>query len=268
MKRVALFAAGLGGAFVAAFAVGQSLDVGARTVAAAHEEETMTTTSGAGHGGGHESAEPGGLAVEQDGYRLEQERDSYTSGSVEPYVFRIVGPDGGTVRDFELEHERRLHLIVAGRSPSKAFLHLHPEQRDDGSWETPLSLPARGSYRVFADFTTGGERRTLGADLVGVDGPEAAAEALTAYDVALDRDAGRLTFHVTEGGKPVEIQPYLGARGHLVVLREGDLAYVHAHADEDELSFDVPFPGEGRYRLYLQFQVGEQVETARFEVDA
>ena len=57
-------------------------------------------------------------------------------------------------------------------------------------------------------------------------------------------------------------QPYLGARGHLVVLREGDLAYIHAHAEEDELAFDVPFPSEGRYRLYLQFKVGGAVETA------
>lgn len=268
MTRVALFAAGLAGAFLAALAVGQRIDVGARTVAAAHEEGTMTTTSGAGHGAGHEPAEPAGLAVEQDGYRLVQERDSFPSGSAEPYVFRIVGKDGKTVRDFELEHERRLHLIVAGRSPSKAFLHLHPEQRDDGSWETALSLPARGSYRVFADFTRGGERRTLGVDVVGTGGPDTAEESLTTYDVALDRDGGSLTFRVTEGGRAVALQPYLGARGHLVVLREGDLAYVHAHADEDELSFEVPFPGEGLYRLYLQFRVGGRVETARFEVES
>ena len=45
------------------------------------------------------------------------------------------------------------------------------------------------------------------------------------------------------------------------MLRNGDLAYIHAHADEDELAFDVPFPSEGNYRLYLQFKVGGKVET-------
>ena len=65
---------------------------------------------------------------------------------------------------------------------------------------------------------------------------------------------------------PVQTQPYLGAGGHLVVLREGDLAYIHAHAEQNELAFDVPFPGEGRYRLYLQFKVAGTVQTVRFEV--
>jgi hypothetical protein len=51
------------------------------------------------------------------------------------------------------------------------------------------------------------------------------------------------------------------------VLREGDLAYIHAHAEDEELAFDVPFPSSGRYRLYLQFKVAGSVETARLEVE-
>jgi hypothetical protein len=254
VTRIALFAAGLAGAFLAALVVGRAVDVEARTVAAEAEHGEMT-------------AAPAGLAVEQDGYRLVQERSEYAAGRAAPYSFRIVAPDGGTVRDFDVEHERRLHLIVAGRG-SGAFLHLHPAQRADGSWTTPLRLPQRGSYRVFADFTTGGERRTLGIDVVGTGAGRAVTRAIRPYDVQLDRDGERLEFRVTRNGEPVEVEPYLGAGGHLVVLREGDLAYVHAHAEEDELAFDVPFPGEGRYRLYLQFQVDGVVETARFEVDA
>jgi hypothetical protein len=276
MRRVALFAAGLAGVFALAVAAGRALDLDPRTVDAAHEEETMTTAThhttteshGGGHGGGHAAVEPAGLAVEQDGYRLEQERDTFTAGRTEPYAFRIVGPDGAPVRDFEVEHERRLHLIVAARSPGRHFLHLHPEQREDGSWATPLRLPANGSYRVFADFVVEGERRTLGVDLAGRGGPDAAPEKRTAFDVELDRSGDRLEFAVTVGGAPVALEPYLGALGHLVVLREGDLAYLHAHADEDELAFDVPFADAATYRLYLQFQVDGRVETARFELEA
>jgi hypothetical protein len=254
VTRVALFAAGLAGAFLAAFVAGTALDLRDRTVAEA-----------AAHG--EEMSAPAGLALEQDGYRLVQERDAFTAGRAEPYEFRILGPDGEVVRELDVEHERRLHLIVVSRAPEKVFLHLHPRQRADGSWSVPLRLPVNGSYRVFADFTTEGERRTLGRDLVGHSGPGLWADPIPQYDVDLDRAGERLEFRVQYAGNPVKVQPYLGAGGHLVVLREGDLAYIHAHAEEDELAFDVPFPSDGRYRLYLQFKVGGKVETAQFEVE-
>lgn len=211
-------------------------------------------------------AAPAGLAVEQDGYRLVHDRDVFPAGRPAPYVFRILGPDGDVVRDFDVEHERRLHLIVAGRA-SGAFLHLHPQQLPDGSWTVPLALPARGSYRVFADFTTGGERRTLGVDIVGEGAAKIEIRRIRPYEIELRRDGERVEFHVKRDGKPVELEPYLGAGGHLVVLREGDLAYVHAHAEEDELAFDVPFPSEGRYRLHVQFKVHGVVDTETFEVE-
>ena len=258
MTRILLFAAGVAGAFLAAFGLGSTLDVSARTVA------------GPEHGGeaAAATAVPAGLAVEQDGYRLAPERAIFSAGRAAPYAFRIIGPDGSTLRDFDVEHERRLHLIVVDRARPETFLHLHPRLRADGSWTVPLKLPRAGSYRVFADFTTGGERRTLGIDLTADGGADITAERLSRYDVALSRVGERVEFRVTDDGRPVAVEPYLGARGHLVVLREGDLAYVHAHADEDELAFDVPFPSEGTYRLYLQFQVDGAVETARFEVTA
>jgi hypothetical protein len=257
VTKVALFVAGLAGAFLVALLLGRALDVEARTVA---------EPSHGGDTGGHEAAAPAGLAVEEDGYRLVAERDALVAGRAEPYAFRILGPGGEIVRDFDVEHERRLHLIVAGRAPNTHFLHVHPEQREDGSWTVPVELPANGSYRVFADFTTAGERRTLGIDLAGYGGPGEGPAQLTRYDVELHGHGDRLEFAVRDGASPVQVEPYLGALGHLVVLREGDLAYIHAHADADELAFDVPFPGGGRYRAYLQFQVAGRVETAFFEL--
>ena len=252
MTRVALFAAGLAGAFLAAFGAGQAIDLRDRTVAEA-----------AAHG--QAMSAPAGLAVEQDGYRLVHERAAFTVERAQAYVFRIFGPDGKVVRDFDVEQERRLHLIVVGRSPGAPFLHLHPRQRADASWTVPLDLPIAGSYRVFADFTTDGVRRTLGIDLAASGGPEGRSERRSIYDVSLETKGDRLEFDVRDDGRPIETQPYLGAGGHLVVLREGDLAYIHAHAEEDELAFDVPFPSEGQYRLYLQFKVRGSVETVELE---
>ena len=252
MTRVALFVAGLAGVFLIALAAGAAVDLDDRTLG----EETHAAGDAA-----HGTAPPAGLSLAQDGYRLVQEREALVAGRSEPYVFRILGRDGSVLRDFDVEHERRLHLIVTARTPETHFLHLHPRQRADGAWTVPVKLPTNGSYRVFADFTTGGERRTLGVDLAGHGGPSVARAQLSRYDVALHGHGDRLEFRPTLGGNPVKLQDYLGAAGHLVVLREGDFAYVHAHADEDELAFDVPFPGPGRYRLYLQFQVAGKVET-------
>jgi hypothetical protein len=253
VTRVALFVAGLAGIFLAALALGSVTDVAARTLEA---EETH----------GAEMSAPAGLGVEQDGYRLVQDRRTLVAGRSQPYVFRILAPGGSVLRDFDVEHERRLHLIVVGRAPDGPFLHLHPRLRADGSWSVPLKLPFAGSYRVFADFTTAGERRTLGIDLDATGAGRPYTWRDSPDDVQLRDEGDRLVFTVRGDSGPVALQPYLGARGHLVVLREGDLAYVHAHADEDALAFDVPFPSDGRYQLYLQFKVAGVVETARFEV--
>ena len=72
------------------------------------------------------------------------------------------------MRDFEVEHEQRMHLIVVRRDGT-GFQHLHPELGADGAWRTPLTLPEPGAYRVFADFKHDGTADTLAADLT-VDG--------------------------------------------------------------------------------------------------
>jgi len=60
------------------------------------------------------------------------------------------------------------------------------------------------------------------------------------------------------------VEPYLGASGHLVALREGDLAFLHVHPEADRLAFDAQFPSPGRYRLFLQIKTGGVVRTAAF----
>jgi len=79
-------------------------------------------------------------------------------------------------------------------------------------------------------------------------------------------EESELRFTVTRDGQPVETEPYLGAGGHLVALREGDLAFLHVHPTEqgDVIGFGAKFPSEGRYRLFLQFKVAGRVQTVAF----
>lgn len=143
---------------------------------------------------------------------------------------------------------------------------------------------------MFADFKTGGRNETLGADLA-VDGtvdwqelPSASDTARTedGYEVRLEGGStpareSELRFTVLEDGSPVMVEPYLGAGGHLVALREGDLAYLHVHptghgggghggATGEPISFATEFPTRGRYRLFLQFKHRGRVHTAAFTV--
>ncbi len=157
---------------------------------------------------------------------------------------------------------------------------MHPRLGKRGTWTVPLTLDDAGSYRVFADFKHDGEARTLATDL-GVDGeadyrplpaPTTRASTGDGYEVSLDAGALRagreaeLRFTVSQGGKPVRTEEYLGAGGHLVALREGDLAYLHVHPEEhgEAVGFMTEFPSEGRYRLYLQFKHQGRVHTAEF----
>ena len=149
-----------------------------------------------------------------------------------------------TVRDFDVEHTKRMHVIVVRRDLT-GFQHVHPVQRPDGTWSVPVTLPDAGAYRVFADFSVDGEPHTLAGDLA-VDGaarsPPLPAPGgrgrgrrpARAPDRGRDRAGAEseLGVHVTRDGEPVAVEDYLGAKGHLVALREGDLAFLHVHPDD------------------------------------
>ena len=273
--------------------------VGAVAVAAALFGTTVLAIEAFGgeeesHGGGHAaaSAQGGkadpvrGLAVTGGGLTLDVDRTELRRGADESLSFRVLGNDGAPVRDFEVEHEKRMHLIVVRRDGS-GFQHLHPRLAADGTWSTPIKLDDAGDYRVFADFKREGENHTLATD-VFVDGPvehrelptpTTTADAGDGYQVDLhEPQPGMLEFEVNRDGKPVEVEPYLGAGGHLVALREGDLAYLHvhpvtgggehgaepAHEGGASVAFETEFPSSGRYGLYLQFKHDGKVRTAQF----
>jgi hypothetical protein len=217
-----------------------------------------------------------GLAVSENGLTLDLSRRTARPGSTFRLEFRILGEDGRAVRDFDLEHTKRMHLIVVRRDLT-GFQHLHPTLRADGTWTTPATLPEPGSYRVFADFSVDETPTTLADDLQ-VDGvtrsrslpaPANTAEAdgfrvRVAHAAVRAGEESELRFLVTRDGGRVALQDYLGAKGHLVALRRGDLAFLHVHPDENSLRFEATFPNAGSYRLFLQFKVAGRVHTAAF----
>ena len=260
------FAAGLavlfGGAALAGGAIGPL-----------HDQSTAADAKGE-HGMADEKSAPQavrGLAVSEGGLTLRLARATAAPGRRFNLAFRIVDRAGETVRDFDVEHTKRMHLIVVRRDMT-GFQHLHPTEGPDGTWSVPVTLRDAGSYRVFADFSTKGKAYTL-ADDVTVDGTvrsrplpaPAKAVEVDGMRVALTQRGDELAFDVTRNGRPVAVQDYLGAKGHLVALRQGDLAFLHVHPDENSLEFMSTFPTAGSYRMFLQFKTDDgRIHTAAF----
>ena len=285
---------GFGGLLVVVFAVALGAGRAVGPVAS-------TPASHADMAGGHEGMDmgaegtgasfPKGLLVSQDGYTLKLAQASAPAGTGVPVAFTIDGPDGAPVTDYDVAHDKELHLIAVRRDLT-GFQHVHPVRDADGTWSTGLDLTA-GQWRLFADFkATGAEALTLGTDLAVagsyVPAPAATTDVRTATvdgytvtlagDLAAGRDA-KLNLNVTRDGKPVtDLEPYLGAYGHLVALRDGDLAYLHVHpegtpgdgttAPGPDVTFFADVPSGGRYHLYLDFKHGDVVRTAAFTVTA
>ncbi|MFG1748964.1 hypothetical protein [Streptosporangium sandarakinum] len=238
-----------------------------------------------------ENSTPGGLQVSENGYSFTPLTTAIKPDEPTDFRFTVTGPDGKAVTDYQVQHDKKLHFVVVSRDLG-TFQHLHPVEDGDGVWSVKLTLPEAGAYRAFADFApTGGQALTLGGDLLvsGDYTPKALPAAsrtseVDGYTVTLDGELlpgrqSKLTLKVSKDGKPVtDLQPYLGAYGHLVALRGGDLAYLHVHPDGEpgdgktrpgpEIVFYAEVPSRGDYRLFLDFQHEGKVRTADFTLGA
>jgi hypothetical protein len=268
--RLAVVAAGLGAVFAAAVGVGAAVGpVGApeaHPAAAAPAPESAATGTG---------------------YVLDVLEEQPAAGTT-TVAFRVLGPDGAPVTDYTQDHGEDLHL-VAVRADLSGYQHVHPDRAPDGTWRVPLTLTP-GTWRLVADTTPAAadEDLALTADLQvagtydpqPLPGPAPVAE-VDGYTVVLTGEltAGaesELTFSVSRDGRPVvDLQPYLGAYGHLVAVREGDLEYLHVHPVEDahvapapgpHVAFAATAPSAGTHRLFLDFRHGDAVHTAAFTV--
>ncbi|WP_406095485.1 hypothetical protein [Streptomyces sp. NBC_01013] len=297
--KITAFTAGLATVFGASYGIGHATaDRPPKQSTATHAGHTSTAApsdpaspggEGASGGAGHL---PGGLQISERGYTLSLGDSYVTAGSPVDLRFRILGAGGKPVIAYQPAHGKELHLIVAPRDLS-TFQHLHPTRGSDGTWQALAALPAAGEYRVFADFTPAGASQglTLGADLHAAGDlrpvpPAATGRTVTVdgYRVTLAGDltpgrSTRLSLAIAKDGRPVtDLQPYLGAYGHLVALRAGDLAYLHVHPDGEpgdagtapgpDVTFTTTAPSRGAYRLFLDFRHGGVVRTAAFTVNA
>jgi hypothetical protein len=219
-------------------------------------------------------------------------------------AFKIYGPDRRALTDYEVVHEKQFHLLLISKDLAH-FAHEHPIMDPDGTWRVPITFPAPGDYRFFCDVTpTGQSQQVLRAD-VRVAGQaqaqplvvDAAPKVIDGVKVELVTRRFRvgetiLTFRLSRDGKPVrDLEPYLGALGHLVIVDQSLMQFLHAHPLEaggghdmgkmdeaanrslaarrsggPEVRFHTEFTSPGTYKMWGQFQRGGKVFTAPFVV--
>lgn len=236
---------------------------------------------------------PGKSSLE---YRVDVASDKLPkAGEPLTLTFAIRKPkDNAPVDALEVVHEKLFHLVIVSQDLS-FFAHEHPVRVAPGDLKTTFTFPSGGNYILFTDFTPKGAENQIVAIPFQVDGkkrPEAPlkpdsgkTKKADGYDVSLALSpapkAGRevtLKYRVRSKGKDVsDLEPYLGAGGHSIVVSEDTLHYLHSHPSEHaghgdhggaatkaygpEVSFHTTFPKPGLYKAWAQFQRGGKVFT-------
>lgn len=201
--------------------------------------------------------------------------------------FRIENPaDGKTVEKFEIVHEKLFHLFLVSEDLS-FFAHEHPEYTAGGLFRFRTALPKPGPYRVVTDFFPVGGTPQMNTSTVYVAGklqkPRPLEPDLTPQKAAnLEASLATEPLQPLAGFKtlmfftlkPLEgdlkLEQYLGAWGHMLAASNDLIDLVHTHpfiADGGpKVQFNMIFPREGIYRVWVQFQNNGEVNTLAFNV--
>jgi hypothetical protein len=209
---------------------------------------------------------------------------------------------GDPVTQFAEVHDKLFHFFIVSRDMTQ-FFHEHPVLEKDGSFTIEHVIPAPGHYMLFSDFMpVGGGPQMIASPLVtaGWDGDIASSSPNLKPDTSFTKTANGVTvdlqidpskviageeadvplhFEDAATGAPIkDLQRYLGAFGHAMMLSEDMTEHVHAHPEEmlegtavtegggPDLTFHALFPKPGNYRIWLQFQRNNVLSTVPFTV--
>lgn len=208
---------------------------------------------------------------------------------------------GEPVKEFAEVHDRLFHFFIISRDMTQ-FFHEHPTPEKDGSFTIEHTIPTAGQYMLFSDFMpVGGGPQMIATPLVTANfegdiaasvpslKPDAMSKTINGVKVNLDIDPAKVIageeadvpihFEDEKTGQPVkDLQRYLGAWGHAMMLSDDMSEHVHAHPEETlegttttegggpDLVFHALFPKPGHYRIWVQFQRNNVLSTIPFTV--
>jgi hypothetical protein len=270
----------------------------------------------------HDPKEMGAMAGMGEMRKLSQKTMMLPATNLIPgephiYTIQVRSASGKPINNFQIQHEKLMHLILVS-SDLKSFQHVHPTYLGKGKFQITATFPADGQYTAFMDYVPKGSTQRVDVATLKV-GKAVASETFPGADSSLSKTFGDLnitllidpktirseqatavSFQIKDAtGKPIEdLQPYLGAMGHLVIIKASPVltaaSYLHAHpkghnhgsgmemggmnmGEKSEMggmkmetpgqvTFEAHFPGSGTYRLWGQFQRAGKVFTADFTI--
>ena len=229
---------------------------------------------------------------------------------------KLLQPTGEPLDKVDTVHEYLLHFMLMSEDLS-FYSHQHPRRKPDGTFVLErITFPFGGKFFAYSDFTpTGAENqvskyefkvRDGGAPLheniklesnfdgVGTDGDYEFRVRCNGQDFIAGEDMF-MRYGIDLKSKPVtDLQPLMGAMGHLVIISSDFKHYVHAHpldfdekkdvgkgdaphshaghahnddtilkkgremllgnGNKSDVVFHVVFPEPGLYRAFAQFQ--------------
>jgi hypothetical protein len=226
-----------------------------------------------------------------DDVKVEWELDDNQASDQGTMIRLNITNNDDPISEFEMNHEKLLHLIIVSKDLSY-FNHVHPEYKGEGVFEIENKFPAGGEFRMVADFKPADGSSMSKMEWVKVEGEPVQPKAVT-VDNNLEKivDGKKVTLHfdsqlevgvestlkftLTDEKKsqPIsDLEPYLGAIGHVVVFSEDGERYLHVHAIENQGSgpealFETNFSESGTYKIWGQFQKDGQVFTVPFVIN-
>lgn len=253
------------------------------------------------------------VAQSHRGYNVQVTSDTSNikPGQATKVTYKIVNDRKEVLKDFTVAHEKIMHFILV-RKDLQNFQHLHPEfNPQTGEFSVNVTFPDDGPYRLFPDFTPTPENPqklpvTVNFDLSVGDQSKYKALPLT-VDTATSKSSGGLTIDYYFGNTPkagaqldygltisdpnideqVQLETYLGAMGHGVILKEDTLDFIHTHAtgmemegmegmtasehaghvgEPDTIDFSTTFPEPGKYKIFTQFQYKKKIYTTDYTI--
>ncbi|RAP75847.1 hypothetical protein [Paenibacillus montanisoli] len=203
---------------------------------------------------------------------------------------QIQDKDGKPIDNFDVKHEKKMHMIIVSKDLS-FFNHIHPEYDGKSQFTITTRFPSAGQYNIISDFAPTGIGALSKSQWISVQGTAPAAKPIEpdaelaktvdGKEVSLSFDQLKantelsLTFTIkdAQSKEPItDLQPYLGAVGHVVILNQEGEEYLHVHPTDEQASgpdaaFMTSFPHSGIYKIWGQFQRDGHVFTVPFVVN-
>jgi hypothetical protein len=211
------------------------------------------------------------------------------TGKPAKLYFKPEEVGSSSIVPLDLVHAMKVHLFIMSKDLSY-FAHEHPDSVSDGSYVWEHTFPSGGEYILFQDYTPTGSGHQLGRQTIKVSGQEAPAKELgeenltwesAGYKATLSSEKPfkanssiELKASVYKNGRPVtDLDNYLGALAHVVIISEDANDFVHVHPMESEthgpdILLHTKFPKKGKYKVFMQFKHEGEVHTSTFIINA